>query len=312
MHLPKLPYKKLFYFVIVFLTIGITSNSFSQDKKLPDHNQHNNRTLRFGHATGENPAIIFGKYSKLLDYLSKKLKRKIVFIQQKTYEDTQEAFLNGEIDMGILNAFSYINISHSNKIIPIAARVKRNSRTYQTFIIVRRNSKIKNYKDLIGKKFAFGDPFSTSSNLMPRILLFQHGINPERDFKKTYTIKKQDSIIFAILNKTVDAGAIASFIFNEYDPRVTARLKIIARSIKFPLGPFVARRALGKKLIGEITKILLNMDKNKEGIEALHRAELDRFEVVSDSDYNPVRHMWEQYKMFVQEESTILKKKRQK
>ncbi len=306
------PSLKLFYFLIVILTIGITGNSFSQDKKSPGEKLSEQNILRFGHATGENPAIIFGKYSKLLDYLSQKLNRKVIFIQQKTYEDTQEAFLNGAIDMGILNAFSYINVSGSNKIIPIAARVKRNSRTYQTFIIVRRNSNIRSYKDLVGKKFAFGDPFSTSSNLMPRILLFQHGIDPKRDFKKVYIIKKQDSIIFAILNKTVDAGAIASFIFNEYDPEVTKRLKIIAKSIKFPLGPFVARKSLGKNLIKRITTILLNMDKNKKGLEALHQAELDRFEPVSDNDYNTIRNMWKLYKKFVKRDSKTQGRKNQK
>ncbi len=283
----------LFYFLIILLTIGMEPNLFSQ----------NNRPLKFGHATGENPAVIFGKYSKLLEYLSEKLNRKIVFIQQKTYEDTQVAFLNSEIDMGILNAFSYITISGSNKIIPIAARVKRNSRTYQTYIIVRKNSSIKNYRDLIGKRFAFGDPFSTSSNLMPKILLLQHGIIPERDFKKIYTIKKQDSIIFAILNKTVDAGAIASFIFNEYNSRVTKKLNIMDKSMKFPLGPFIARIALGKELIKKITMILLEMDKNPKGLEALHRAELDRFEIVSDNDYNSVRNMWKQYLQIMKKEN---------
>ncbi|GEM_PF-2503479 len=292
---------RLFYCLCAIITTLMMI--FATGKTYTENSNGELPVLKFGHATGENPAIIFGKYSKLIRYLSKKLDRKIVFVQRKGYEDTQKAFLGGEIDMGILNAFSYIHVSGSGKIVPIAARVKRNSRTYQTYIIVRKDGTIKSYEDLKGKIFAFGDPFSTSSNLMPRLLLRQHGIDPERDFKKVLSIKKQDSIIFAILNRTVDAGAIASFIFNEYDPEVTRRLRIMDRSARFPLGPFVVRKALDPLLRKKIQAILLDMDKSKVGLEALHHAELDRFEMVSDNDYNIVRDMYRRAMLFKQSDN---------
>ena len=275
------------YSIIFIFSIASAIYIYSDEPK---------KILKFGHATGENPAIIFEKYAPLVTYLSKKLNRKIIFIQKKTYKKTQKAFLDGQIDMGILNAFSYIKVSHSSKIIPIAARVKRNSRTYQTYIIVRKSSSIYTYNDLKGKIFAFGDPFSTSSNLMPRILLKRHGINPTVFFKKVYIIKKQDSPPPPPPNRTIDAGAMASFIFNEQNPDVTQMLRIIDKSPKFPLGPFVVRKALGQKLINRIRYILLNMDKSEEGLKALHHAELDRFEVVSDNDYNIVRQMYKNEK----------------
>ena len=38
------------------------------------------------------------------------------------------------------------------------------------------------------------------------------------------------------------------------------------------------------------------MDKSKEGLYALHHAELDRFEIVSDNDYNVIRQMYKKEK----------------
>ena len=92
--------------------------------------------------------------------------------------------------------------------------------------------------------------------------------------------------MFAVLNKTIDAGAMSSFIFNEHNPDITKMLRIMDKSSNFPLGPFVVRKAHGRVLINKIRDILLNMDKNRDGLYELHHAKLDRFEIVSDFDYN--------------------------
>ena len=251
----------------------------------------NGPTLHFGYATGEDPVAIFDKYTPLIHVLQERLDRKVVFVQKRSYRQMQEAFLDGEVDFGILNAFSYVVVSKTHRVIPIAARVVAGRKTYQSYIIVRKGGTIHTLRDLIGKTFAYSDPYSTSSYLVPRLLLRSRGVDPNRDFRETRFIRKQDSIFYAILNRSVDAGACASFIFNEFSRNITSRLAILARSKPFPLGPFVVRSGLDPKVVAKLQKILLSLDQSQQGRYALRSAEIDRFAPVNDNDYNVIRNM---------------------
>ena len=203
----------------------------------------------------------------------------------------QEAFLNKEIDMGILNALSYINISNKAGLTPLARRVMNNRGTYQSYIIVHKDGNIKEYGDMKGKIFAFQDPYSTSSYLLPRIMLMNNGIDPDRDFKRALFISTHDSIIYAVLNWTADAGAVASYIYDQTDVKIKEKIKVLDKSDPVPLGPMVIRRDLGEELAYKIKKIMLGLDQSEEGKKALQCAKLSRFEDAEDSDYNILRKM---------------------
>ncbi len=248
--------------------------------------EENRKVIKFGHAYGENSAVIFKKYAPLIHLLSRELDRKILFVLTNTYEEMQEGYLNKEIDMGIINAYSFIKIIDTPHLIPIAARVKENNKNYKSLFIVKKESGIHSIKDLEGKSFAFGDPFSTSSFLVPMHQLDKAGIKPLQYFSKTLIISKQDSIIYSVLNRTVDGGAIASFIFNEQESELKEKFRIIYESPPFPLGPFVVNTDIGEELIEKTKHFLLNLENSEEGRDALIQADLDPFAEVKKSDYD--------------------------
>ena len=255
--------------------------------------EENKQVIKFGHAYGENSAVIFKKYATLIHLLSKELDREIVFILTNTYEEMQEGYLSNEIDMGIINAYSFINIMGTPNLVPIAARVKAHKKNYRSLFIVRKNSDIRSVKDLENKSFAFGDPYSTSSFLVPMHQLHEAGISPETYFSKILVIPKQDSIIFSVLNRTVDGGAVASFILNEQDAELKDKFRVIYRSSPFPLGPFVVNTSIGQEIIEKTKNFLLNLDKTEEGRFALSEADLDPFAEVKKSDYDWLREIAE-------------------
>ncbi len=255
--------------------------------------QSNEPILKFGHITGENPTIIFKKYKSIVNIISKEIGIEVTLVQTTSYSKMQEAFLNKEIDMGILNAFSYINVAYKAELTPLVRRVMYNNNrgTYQSYIIVHRDGNIKEYRDIKGKIFAFQDPYSTSSYLLPRIMLMNNGIDPDRDLKKTLFISTHDSIIYAVLNWTADAGAVASYIFEQADTKLKEKIRVLYKSDPVPLGPMVIRKDLGEELADKIKKIMLDLDQSKEGKIALQYAKLSRFEDAKDSDYDILREM---------------------
>ncbi len=48
------------------------------------------KVIKFGHAYGENSAVIFKKYAPLIHLLSKELDREIIFVLTNTYEENAE------------------------------------------------------------------------------------------------------------------------------------------------------------------------------------------------------------------------------
>ncbi len=262
--------------------------------------------IKFGYPSGENSAVIFNKYSSLLNLLSEKLGKKVLFVPKKTYREMLTGFLSNEIEMGILNAYSFIYLMDSPDLIPIAARVKENSKNYSTYFIARKDSSIRNITDMKNKIFAFGDPYSTSSFLVPMYQLDMFNIKPEKYFSNTVIIPKQDSIIYSILNKTVDGGAVASFIFNEQKEELKSKFRIIHETRQYPLGPFVVNTRIGESNIEKTREFLLNIGNTEEGRSALLKAGLDPFTDVQKSDYSWLKKIAEAGYSIDAEETTDL------
>ncbi len=227
----------------------------------------------------------------MLEYLSRQLGEPVDFVQTLSYDETQEGFVNGVLDFGILNAFSYLEIEESETITAVAERMKRGRNSYSCHILVRADSPVKTLEDLKGRVFAFGDPSSTSSSLIPHRLLLEAGVDPNEDLAKFFYIPKQDSLLYAILNRTADAGAVASFIFEEQEQSLRSHFRILANSEPFPLGPFVVSRRLEPEMIERIRRVLLSMGEDPLGRAALESADLEGFVPFRDEDFNFLRRI---------------------
>ncbi len=60
--------------------------------------------------------------------------------------------------------------------------------------------------------------------------------NSKVGYSKILTINQHDSIILAVANRSVDAAAVASYVFDNYDRRITEKTRILAKSAAIPLG----------------------------------------------------------------------------
>ena len=92
----------------------------------------------------------------------------------------------------------------------------------------------------------------------------------------------------------VDAGAVASFIFEESDIELKNLLKVVIKSEPMPLGPFVVSSKLDPDLADDLKEILLSMNQSPEGVSALKKADLEGFTVFRDDDYDSLRELYSQ------------------
>ena len=128
---------------ILFLSI-LGSSLFAKD------------TLYFGAITTVKPEIVKRNFQPLLNYLSKKLKKRIIFATGLNYEDTINKFIDGTFDLGYIGPSPYIVATRRKKdSLKLIAGVETDHQPYfYSIIVARRDSNISKLEDLKGKRFA--------------------------------------------------------------------------------------------------------------------------------------------------------------
>lgn len=241
-----------------------------------------------------SPKETFIYYKDLLDYISKKINKKIILKQRKTYEEVNKMLEKAHVDFAFICSGAYIHEIEKKTIEIISVPVCYNKPYYQSYVIVNKNSNINNFKDFKNKRFAFTDPMSNTGCLyaQKRIkeLFFESEVFSETPL---YTYA-HDISIQLVQKKIVDGATVDGLIFEyikHYNPSDVSNIIIIEKSENFGIPPIVANKNISEKIKQQLKDALLSMHKDSTGNLILKNLLIDRFELGNDSNYNSIRNM---------------------
>ena len=264
---------------------GVTGNVIKETGEI--------KVLRMGLIPADDAEEMLRDYEPVKQYLSQELGIPVEIQVTSDYTAAIEAMRSKHIDMAWFGPFSYIiaaNVADAEAIVNGVRRSDGKS-DYHSIIVTRADSGINSLADLKGKSFAFVDPASTSGNLIPRKMLIENGINPDKDFSLSYYAGTHNSVEYAIANKKVDAGADSDNTYarmadaGEIDPKVN---KIIYTSPSIPGSPIAVRGDIPEEFKQRIKDALMNM--NEQTIHQVNGwGDIARYQAVSDSDYDIIR-----------------------
>lgn len=203
----------------------------------------------------------------------------------------------GKVDIGWLSPIPYVIAHDMYGTEVILTSVRDKSTKYWSFIIARTDSDINKLEDLKGKKFAYGDPMSTSGTIYPKNLIRTSGHDPEKFFSEVIYAGAHDKVAMAVYNKQVDAGAIYGGVVSDARlkvksmiPDILEKTKVVARSIEIPNDTVSVRKGLPEDIVRRVKEGLLKVAESDEGREAVMTVYgIDGFVEASDSDYDSVR-----------------------
>lgn len=215
-----------------------------------------------------------------------------------SYVAVVEAMGSKRADVAILNTLGYVLANEKYGAEARLKLVNRGRDSYNGQIIVHADG-IKSISELNGKKFAFVDPASTSGYLLPSRLFKKEKIKP----KETIFAGKHDSVVLAVYQKKVDAGATfytpadedgtpkdARWLLRVQHPDVYEKVKILQLTEAIPNDPLVFRKDVPEEIKKKIIDSLLRYIKTEEGAKVMMDLyHITDFKVATDSDYNPVR-----------------------
>jgi phosphonate transport system substrate-binding protein len=233
------------------------------------------------------------RYDPLAAYLSKKIGKNIKLKVLTQYGNIIDNFVSHNLDAAFLGSFTYA-LAHSKLgVEPIARPVNMDgSSTYYGLIFVRKDSGIRNIKDMHGKRFVFVDRATTAGYLLPLAFFKISGIEDYKTFfKETYFAGTHKDAIYDVLNKKADIGAAKNTIFYRLaakDKRLLNDLVFLARSPDVPENGLAVRKEIDNTIKLKLKHALINMNRDPEGINVLKKFGAKKFIETSDDDYSSV------------------------
>lgn len=233
------------------------------------------------------------RYEPIGEYIEKKVNIKVRFTTLTRYGNIISSFESEKMDAAFWGSFTGGLAINQLGIIPIARPVwLDDTSTYHGYIFVRKDSGIKNAADMKGKTIAFVDKATTAGYVFPVAYLNEHGIKDiDSYFKEYYFAGSHDATILAVLDNKVDIGCAKNTIFNviaDRDPRVKEEIVILARSPVVPSNGLAIRKDLDPEIQKKLLEVLLKMDSDPDGVEALRKFGAKRFIKTTVDDYRPL------------------------
>ena len=237
-------------------------------------------------------------HEPLMEYLQREIGVKDArLVTAKDYKGILDSLSRGTIDFAWLSAITYSRYHQQYRLIPLVKTGKGDITSYHGIFITRRDSGIKDLKDIKGKRLAFVDPESSSGYVFPLALLQKEGIDPTKDCTEVVFLKKHDEVVKQVLSRGVDVGACL-----EEAPvlhgkgKLPEEIFILGKSEPIPADPLVCRQDLSPVLQKKIRDALLKITSGSPLSKELLAKEfgIDCFLPASDVDYNSVKQVLKQ------------------
>jgi len=200
-----------------------------------------------------------------------------------------------EAHMASLATFAYVLASERGVAEAELVSVRYGSPTYNGQLMAGADSGVSSVADLKGKTFARPDPLSTSGWIIPMLTMRAEGIVPERDLAQIVDAGSHDSVVAAIYNGEVDAGAsyvdARTRIEGDY-PDVMEKVVVLALTTDIPNDGVQFHPSITGEMRDKIVQALLDIAATDEGKEALNTAyQWNALEVHDDTFYDPFRQV---------------------
>lgn len=270
------------FVAISFIAVGFAASSQTKE-------------LRFGIFPSEGPKVMFQKYARLAEYLSKEVGLPVAIVVAKDYQTAIDQLGRGEVDFALMSSSLYPKCEKqypSGGVKPIIRFKTGNTGLYAGYIVAGIDSGITDIAGLKGKKMAVASEDSGTSNLLQRMMLMEAGIDIKKDLAQYEYLGNQGRCVEALKNKTFEAIGVKATVAVKCEKDGIG--KIIAKSRDIPTEPICINNKLDPAIAGKLKAALLELDVSSDADKAILTA-IDPLytgcEEAKSSDYDYMREV---------------------
>jgi phosphonate transport system substrate-binding protein len=258
--------KSFFSLIIIFIAV---SGSSAQEKE-----------ISFAISPMASPVSTFSSYNDFVKYLSEKTGAELVMKQRRKYAEINSLLKTGEAQFAYTCTGAFLSGKSEFGLELLAVPVINGKSSYNSYIIVNKESNIKDFPQFREKIFAFTDPLSFTGRLYPLYLLHELEVKPNEFFSKTFYTSSHEKSIESVAYGFADGAAVDSLIYEDMkrtkNPAID-RVRIISISPPYGIPPIVVSPTVEKATKQVILNILLKMTDDPVGREILTKLHIDKF-----------------------------------
>ncbi len=236
----------------------------------------------------------YERYDSLASYLTNKTGVKVSLTILNKYGNIIDEFVSKKLDGAFFGSFTGVLATEKLHVEALARPVTSDGKsTYHAYIFVRKDSGIKNVKDMEGKVMAFIDKASSCGYIFPLAYFKENGVtNLDKFFREYYFVGSHDVGILSVLMGHADVGVAKNTVYDllkKQYPRIDKELVILTESSKFPSHGLFVRKSLNENIKKKLKEWLLSMDRDPQGRIVLNKFGAIKFvEVDVTADYKSV------------------------
>jgi phosphonate transport system substrate-binding protein len=242
-----------------------------------------------------------GFYADLVAYLSLVLRRPMRLSDEPAWQLREQCLIRGAAHVGVMCGLQYVCDLQSGDgpgLELLAAPVMRERRyrlepVYFSDVVVAAEHPARKFENLAGCRFAFNERTSHSGYGVVRYALAVRGFT-SGFFSSVVESNTHQRSLALVGAGAVDAAAIDSTVLEtEFLRRPDLRrcLRVVTALGPSPIPPLVVSRALPHQLRNELRNALLDMHRDRRGLQVLSTGRVHHYVEVRDSDYDPIRMM---------------------
>lgn len=235
-------------------------------------------------------------YQLIADEVGRRLDRPTELIVGVDYDQA----VDGSMDVGFICGLPYVvlNQRRPGAMLAIAAPVLRGERyagkpVYFSDVIVRRDSAIKDFGDLRGRRWAYNEPLSHSGYGIVRDRLLELGESWDF-FGEVVAAGFHQRSIRLVASGAVEASAIDSQVLEielRDHPQLAEQLKVIDVLGPSTIQPIVTAGGLPAAARSAVIDVATGLSADQGRHPVLERAGVQRIVPVADADYDDIRRM---------------------
>ena len=239
--------------------------------------------IYFGVVSRYSPHLLYEGYQPLMDYLSRETPYRFSLRLSRTYRETIDQLLRGEVAAAFLGTYIYIQNRSEKKLRCILKPLNKNGKPFfHSVVITGPNSSIKILADLKGTRLALPSPDSYSANW-----LFKETFLTRSDFDSIRHFDFHNTVVYRVLKGEFDAGVVKDRAAEKF---ADAGISIIYQSALIPASPIVVHENTKPEITRAITTALLKINIQDEKYKRLVQnwdAEFQHgFTRAADADYS--------------------------
>jgi phosphonate transport system substrate-binding protein len=236
------------------------------------------QTLKIGVAEGKGSQTAVDSFAPFIKQMNASPKYVFEMVVFEDGEKQYEALRDGKVDLAFLGPAPYVKAHHEFKAQPVVAEAG----DLRSMLVVAKSSPIRSVKELRGKTLALGYEGSTTTHLLPMLLLSKHQLKGGDMSRVTFVGDQTKKIVEAVLDGTATAGGISETLYAAHKNE----LRVLETSEALPGALMVAHPKVGTTAIKDLRALF---------VKYVPTAGSPRFAkgavAVTDDTYNRVRFL---------------------